>query len=40
MDSVCQLCNGNDYIRFEDEVISCPECVQTEPTGEIPNETK
>lgn len=40
MDSVCQLCCGNDFIKFENEIISCPICVQTEPTEEIPNETK
>ena len=40
MDSVCQICKGNDYVYFDETCHPCPECVQTEPEWEIPNETK
>jgi len=43
MDSVCLICKGNDYIclsESDENYIPCPDCVQTEPTWEIPNESK
>lgn len=44
-DEVCKICNGNDFIYLEDDVVEqCPLCTHLgkldEPQKGIPNETR